>query len=128
MKLEELNPNLLQYSLKDTAHTFENICGRGFDLGVIQTVPIIRVVQKANEANGVEFDCPRCRNTERSHRVRSWFKGVPPYADPPRYRWNASGTFRELNLSVAYEHDFVIDQEDGCRWNGSIVLGEVSNP
>lgn len=123
MNLENFNPELLLYSLKETSYTFEDIGGRGFDLGILQTVANVEVVPKANQANGVEFDCPKCLNTALAHRVRCWFKGVPPYADPPRYRWNASGTLQELNLSVAYEYDFVIDHEDGCRWKGSFVLG-----
>jgi Family of unknown function (DUF6527) len=89
-------------------------------------------------AQGVLFDCPKCRAPQGSHSILVWFRdrGVPDDAEPgaarpeghekspqgrPAQRWTAAGTgFDDLTLKPS------IALEGGCAWHGFVTNGEAA--
>jgi hypothetical protein len=79
-------------------------------------------VQTFAEAQGVMFECPKCRR----HSILIWFRdrGVPDEATPGPGRWIASGTgYDDLTLSPSINLD--TPGTTGCKWHGWVTGGEA---
>lgn len=80
--------------------------------------------QEMNGAQGVLFDCPKCRR----HSVLCWFRNpisapkVPDSFEPNGGRWEVSGTnFTDLTLKPS-----VNLEPHGCQWHGFVTNGDAS--
>ena len=77
-------------------------------------------VDRLADAQGLHFDCPKCRE----HRVWVWFRdrAVPSEEQPGPARWVVSGLgFVDLTLAPS------ILLLSGCRWHGFVTLGQVTH-
>lgn len=78
-----------------------------------------RFVSTVAEADGVVFECPKCRN----HAVCCYFVGkVPDDLPPGPGRWTPSGTgIEDLTLSPS-----VHLTGPGCGWHGWVKNGSAT--
>lgn len=86
-------------------------------------------VEKIEEADGVEFLCPKCwiENKGRvgTHMVLCWRPRVPQTVNPKPGRWEFQGTgLHDLTL-VAGSSSILLTS--GCKWHGFIRGGIVTD-
>lgn len=111
MKLSQLEPRFLKY---EDAKTF-------------------RFVDTIQEANGVEFLCPKCFAANNgpvgTHAVICWSKsaGTPDDATPGPGRWRLVGTgLHDLSLMEEPGRTRSVLLRGGCAWHGYVTNGEVT--
>ena len=87
-----------------------------------------RIVERLEEADGLEFLCPKCFATNSgpvgTHMVICWRPAVPQTTKPIPGRWDLIGTgLEDLSLIAGSSS---IQLTDGCRWHGFVTNGEVT--
>lgn len=116
MKLTDLEPEFLRYDAADQDGTHTSY----------------RRVGSIEEANGLQFVCPKCLTAngyERAgvHSVHCWCVGVPldvGLVGPGR--WILVGTgFADLTLNAPNSRSVQII--GGCAWHGFITNGDVTD-
>lgn len=83
-------------------------------------------VEMINEAQGVEFVCPKCAGTLVEHRVICWSssRGVPDHAEPKPGRWRLVGTsIEDLTLEAEPGMSRSVQVIGGCAWHGFVTNG-----
>lgn len=140
MRLIELDPEFIRW--EDRVETKQRVAP-GFDTGSEEgsrqwaaagnpTVPFtgpvthLLQVQALPDAQGIEFDCPKCRN----HRIHIAFagRGVADHhgthaADGRPTRWQVTGTgFDDITLTPSVD---CTPSNPNC-WHGFITNGEIT--
>ena len=70
------------------------------------------------DANGVMFDCPKCRN----HSVIVWDRSIPAGITPGPGRWTITGTsLDDLTLDPSINLSPL-----GCCWHGWVKNGDAA--
>lgn len=87
-----------------------------------------KFVDSIQEADGVEFLCPKCwianKGPVGTHMVICWSPSVPQTTRPIPGRWKLVGTgYHDLSL-IAGSSSVLLTS--GCRWHGFVTAGEVS--
>ena len=129
MKLRELDPEWVRW--EDRYLTAEEEKAEGvFSNRTDRRHTYIPVVQTLHEAQGIEFDCPKCRDPNRAHRIQVAFhgRGVLEHhgsrnKDGKPTRWHVVGgsSFDDLSLSPSID---CTPSDPNC-WHGHITAGEA---
>jgi len=87
-----------------------------------------RHVDTIEEADGVQFLCPKCFKANGgavgTHSVQCWSPKVSPTETPGPGRWNLLGTgLHDLTLQAGSSSVLLTS---GCRWHGFVRNGEVT--
>lgn len=90
-----------------------------------------RYVDRLEEAQGIQFLCPKCFLTNGgpvgTHAVLCWFagRGVPDTETPGPGRWNPWGTGYS-DLTFVPPGATSVALQGGCAWHGFVSNGQVS--
>ena len=89
-----------------------------------------RVVERIEDADGVEFLCPKCFKTNGgrigTHAVICWRPRVPPEVDPKPGRWEFQGTSLDDLTLVAGSSSVLLHGGCGAHFfvRGGAIEGE----
>jgi hypothetical protein len=120
LKLSELEPQFLRYSLEGGRAVFHH-------------------VDDIAEAQGLIFLCPKCfaenRGAVGTHSILCWSRsrGVPEDASPGPGRWTLEGTgYADLTMNGDSPKGPGTGKRSvlltaGCRWHGYITRGRVTD-
>lgn len=106
-----------------------------FEGGVVVQRPRIFLpfVEGIDEAQGVEFLCPKCYANNNgpigTHAVICWSRsrGVPDDAEPGPGRWRLVGTgLHDLSLMEEPGKSRSVALKGGCAWHGFVTNGEAA--
>jgi hypothetical protein len=108
MRLSELKPTFLKIEPASAAVTY-------------------RMTDKIEEADGVQFLCPKCfaknNGPVGTHSVLCWAPHVPQTINPTPGRWKLEGTsYEDLSLVAGSSSVALLG---GCAWHGYITKGEA---
>lgn len=140
MRLTDLEPQFLRYEEKlDTWEVVDRQPNPGEDLSSVphHMVTAMRgfwpFVDKIEEAQGIEFLCPKCfaANGGRvgTHAVVCWSssRGVPDKVAPGPGRWALRGAgYHDLTLDAEPGKSRSVLLLGGCAWHGFITNGEAT--
>lgn len=93
--------------------------------------PDKQYVESLAEADGVEFLCPKCfesngNSAVGTHLVGCWFVGkVPDWIEPNPGRWNPSGSGLQ-DLTFVPPGAVSVFITGGCGWHGFVKNGDAA--
>lgn len=111
MRLTALHPKFIRREVRD---------------GHLYQVP----VETLADAQGIRFDCPKCKGT-RDHAVVCWSRsrGIEDSDSPGPGRWRLDGTgYDDLSLNAEQPNGVrSVQLKGGCAWHGFITNGLVTD-
>ena len=95
----------------------------------VETQTTFRFVETIDEADGLEFLCPKCWEANGgavgTHAIICWRPRVPQTIGPTPGRWELTGTgFSDLTL-VAGSSSVMLPSEGGCLAHFFVRAGQI---
>lgn len=125
MRFSELEPKFLRRY--EVIETWTRRKEDGTDEQITGPRDHYEVVEKLEEANGIEFLCPKCFQQNGgpvgTHVVICWQPGIPANVNPGPGRWKLVGTsFEDISLVA---NPTSVQLQGGCNAHFTVLNGNI---